>query len=120
MEGEYCGGREAGQYGNRFAITDRKAQRLARFESDAMHQPARWSEPREDSIGQIAYALRGAARKHHHVASRERVTYRTFELGLVVGKDAVTHRLAAGFLNCGAYDRAIAVIDAGRRQRRAG
>ncbi len=85
-----------------------------------MYKHARRPEPRENPIGQIANALRGAARKHHHIAGCECAMHRRFGLSLVVRKGAVMHRLAAGFLNGGAHDRAIAVIDAGRRQRRAG
>src|SRR2546422_11744199 len=107
MEGEDRGRREAGQHRNRFTSTDCKAQWLAGLEGDAVHQYPRRPESRKNTIGKIAYALRGASRKHDHVAGSQRVTHRRFKFRLIVGKDAVMHGLTTGFLNRSAHNRAV-------------
>ena len=97
MEGEDRRGRKARQHHQRLVADDREAERLAGFERHAVHQDAGRAEPRHDAMRQIAGAFRRAAGEHHHVAGLERRAHGEFERGLVVGKRAERHRLAAGF-----------------------
>ena len=85
-----------------------------------MDQDAGLSEPRHDAMRQIAGALRGTAGEHDHVAGIQRRAHSQFERDVFVGESAERHRLAAGFDNRGGEDGAVAVIDAGRRERPAG
>ena len=75
------------------------------------------SEPRDDAVGDVARALRGAARQHQHVARLKRLAHRGFELRLVVGNGAEKHRLAAVLADRRGDDRAVGVVDRGRAQR---
>ena len=122
MEGEDRRGRKARQHGDRLAVGDREAERLAGFQRHAMHENAGLAELRHDAMREIARALRRAARQHHHVAVGERAAHRLLQLGRVVGKCAERHRLAAGLGDGGGEDRAVGIIDAAGPQafRRAG
>ena len=120
VEGEHRRGREPRQNHHRIAVADGKAQRLARLERDAVRDDARVAQPADDPMRQIAGALRGAAGQHQHLAGRERITHRSFELVFVVGNGAEKHRFAAIFVHRRCDDRTIGVIDCGRRQRLTG
>jgi hypothetical protein len=65
-------------------------------------------------------ALRGAAGEHDDVTGFQRRAHRQFERDVFVGERAERHRLTAGFDDRGGDDGAVAVIDAGGRQRPAG
>ena len=105
---------EAGQHHDRFVADDAETERLARLERDAVHQYAGRAELRYDRVRQIAGALRGAAREHHHVAFRQRRAHGFFQHRGVIGISAQRQRLAAGFRYRCCDDSAIAVVDAGR------
>ena len=79
-----------------------------------MHENAGLAELRHDAMREIAGALRGAARQHHHVAFAERAAHRLLQLADVVGERAIRHRLAAGLGDGGGDDRAVGIIDAAR------
>ena len=80
VEGEDRRGRKSRQHRDRLAVGDREAERLAGLERHAMHQDAGLAELRHDAMREIARALRGAARQHHHVAFGERAAHRLLEL----------------------------------------
>ncbi len=61
VKGEHCRGRKSRQDHHRLAVADRKTERLARLQRDAMGDDPGLSEPRDDAVGHIAGALRGAA-----------------------------------------------------------
>ncbi len=62
-----------------------------------MYKHAWRPEPRENPIGQIANALRGAARKHHHIAGCECAMHRRFGLSLVTGANFRANWVALGW-----------------------
>ncbi len=111
VEGEDRRGRKSRQHRERLAVHDREAERLAGLERDAMHHDAGRAELRDDAMGEIARALRGAAREHDHVAGAKRGAHRKLERDLVVRKRAERHRLAARFRDRGRDDRAVAVVE---------
>ncbi len=84
-----------------------------------MGDDAGFSEPRDDAMGDVAGALRGAAREHQHVADCKRRAHGSFEGFFVVDNGAEKHRVAAVLGNRRGDDRAIAVVDRGGAQRRA-
>ena len=78
------------------------------------------AELRDNAMGEVARTFGRAAGKHHHVAARKGGAHGAFERRLVIGEGAERHRLAARLGHGGGDDRAVAVVDAGRRQWRAG
>ena len=98
--------------------TTREAQRLAGLERDAMHQNAGRAEPRHDRVRQIAGAFRGAAGQHDHVACARARRARPFP---APPRRRERRRTRTGSppasRHRGGDDRAVAVVDAGRRQR---
>ena len=76
-----------------------------------------FAEPADDAMGDVARALRGAARQHQHVAFRKRLAHRRFKRGLVIGDGAEKMRFAAILVDRRRDDRAIGVVDRGRPQR---
>ena len=117
MEGEHRGSRKTWQDDHGLAVADRKTQRLARLQRHAMGDDAGFSQPRDDAVGDVARALRGAAGKHQHVALRERRAHRGFEQHLIVRGRAKKGGLAAIFVDRGRDDRAVGVVDRGRAKR---
>ena len=86
VEREDRRGRKARQHHHRLAVDDRETERLAGLQRHAMHQDAGLAQPRHHAVRQIAGALRGAARQHHHVALRQRIAHRLFERASSSGK----------------------------------
>ena len=120
VEGEDGAGREARQHHHRLAADGAEAERLARLQRHAMHQHARRRQAREDAVGDVAGALRGAARHHHQVGHVQRLAQGGFQRRLVVAEDAHGQRLAAVLGDGGGEDGGVAVVDPAHRQRLAG
>ena len=57
VEGEHRRGRKSRQDDDRLAVADRKTQRLARLQRDAMGDDAGLAEPRDDAVGDVARAF---------------------------------------------------------------
>ena len=75
------------------------------------------SQPGDDAVGDVAGALRGAARHHQHVARRERPAHRGFEPFLIIGNGAEKACLTTVLVHGRRHDRAVGVVDRGRTQR---
>ena len=117
VEGEHRRGREAGQDDHGLAAADREAEGLAGLQRDPVGDDPRRSQPRHEAVGEVAGALRGAARQDDHVAFGVGSADRRVERRLVVRDGAVEDGLAAVLGHRGADDRAVGVVDRRRRQR---
>ena len=74
----------------------------------------------DDAMGDVARAFGRAARQHQHVAGRQRLAHRGFELRLVIGDGAEKCASPPFSADRRRDDRAVGVVDRGRAQRLAG